>query len=112
MTEQKINNLLTTLGLCARARKLVFGTEQICEALKSGKHAPYLILEACDTSDNTHKRLSDRCKYYGVELVRLECDTLSLAKAVGKLSALSAVGISDAGFCKMIRAKLDAKIIK
>ena len=109
MSVSESKKLLTTLGLCARARKLVFGTEQICDALKKGKNAPILVLEAYDTSENTHKRLRDRCAYYKVEHVRLECDTCELGKAVGKLSALSSVGITDAGLCQAVKAKLEEK---
>lgn len=107
MATPEIEKLLTTLGLCARARKLVFGTDQICEAMRAGKKMPYLVIEACDTSENTHKRLTDRCRFYGVEHVRIECDTLELAHAVGKLSAMSAVAITDEGLCRAVKTKLE-----
>ncbi len=105
MTELEIKKLLTTLGLCAKARKLIYGTEQICEAMKAGKGV-CMIVEASNTSDNTHKRLTDRAAYYGVRLVKIEADTEMLGASVGKRSALSSVGITDEGLCRAVELKL------
>ena len=61
-TEEK---LLSTLGLCARARKLVTGTPMVCEALRAGGKTPVLaVLEAEDTSAATHEKLVSKCTYY------------------------------------------------
>ena len=49
--------LLSTVGLCARARKLLTGTPMVCEAMRSRKPAVLAVLEASDTSDNTHQKL-------------------------------------------------------
>lgn len=106
MTELEIKKLLTTIGLCAKAGRLVFGTDQICEALRNGKRAPIMVVEASDTSDNTHKRITDRCTYYSVRHIRIEADAATLGAAVGKSSAISAVGITDEGFCRAIEKKL------
>lgn len=105
MTELQLNNLLMTVGLCAKAGKLVFGTEQICDALHSGKKV-YAVLEASDTSANTHKKLTDKCNYYGVKIFRLEADTAVLAHAVGKSSATAAVAVTDQGLAKAIETKI------
>ena len=85
MTELEIKKLLTTLGLCAKARKLVYGTEQICDALREGKTV-CLVLEASDTSPNTHKRLTDRTAYYRVRHVRIEADTVEPRVTIQKLA--------------------------
>ena len=74
----------------------------ICDAMRSGaKSAPKLVFEASDTSENTHKRLNDKCSYYGVRLVRLTSDGDTLARTVGKQSAIAAVAIADAEFCRL-----------
>lgn len=106
MEEKKLKELLGTIGLCEKAGRLVLGTDQICEALRTGRKAPVAVLEASDTSDNTHKRLCDRCAYYGVTLDRIEADTVSLGAAVGKERAVAAVGITDAGLAALVRKKL------
>ena len=95
------------LGLCAKAGRLVFGTTMICEALKANKRdkTPLFVVMARDASDNTAKRLQDRCRYYGVSLARGPLDTEALGRAVGK-SPLAAVGITDGNLAKLVRAKL------
>ena len=95
--------ILSALGLCARARKLIFGVPMICESMrKGGKDSPQVIFEAADTSDNTHKKIADKAAYYGVRTVRLNCDGATLASALGKTSSLGAVAITDEQMCKMV----------
>ena len=96
--------LLGALGLCVRAGKVIFGTPMICDAMRRGKQKPVLVLEAGDTSENTHKRLTDKCKFYGVRHVRMECDGERLAAAVGKTGALAAVAITDPQMSRMAEA--------
>ena len=90
--------LLSALGFSARAGAMIFGVTQICEALskrkKEGKY-PLIVIEASDTSENTHKRISDRCRFYGVNHVRIEVTTEELARALGKSAALAAVALTD-----------------
>ena len=78
----------------------------IIEAMQKGK-AVLLVLEASDTSDNTHKKITDKCSFYGIERVKIEFDGDTLARAVGKSSALAAVAITDEGFYKMISKHLN-----
>ena len=90
------------LGLCARARKLIFGVPMICEAMRhGGSGAPRMIFEAADTSENTHKKIADKSAFYGVRTVRLNCDGATLASALGKTSSLGAVAITDEQMCRM-----------
>ncbi len=95
--------ILGALGLCARARKLIFGVPMICDALrKGGSNSPVIIFEASDTSDNTHKKIADKSAYYKVRTVRLECDGATLALALGKTSSLAAVAITDHQMANMV----------
>ena len=89
------DKLLSTLGLCARARRLVMGTPMVCEAMRDKKTPVIAVLEASDTSANTHKNLSDKCGFYGVPLYRLTANTADLGRAVGKTGAVAAVGVTD-----------------
>ena len=101
--ETNEKNILGALGLCARARKLIFGVPMICDALKKGgREAPVMIFEASDTSENTHKRIADKSAYYKVRTVRLSCDGATLASALGKTSSLAAVAITDIQMSKMV----------
>jgi len=90
------DKLLRAIGLCVRAGKVLFGAPMVCEAMRQGKRqSPVLVLEAADTSENTHKRLTDKCGFYGVRHVRLTCNGEILARAVGKTGNLAAVAITD-----------------
>ena len=109
MSEIKLHNaesnqkILSALGLCARARKLIFGVPMICEALrKGGAEKPLLIVEASDTSAGTHKKIADKAAFYQVRVVRIDCDGATLASALGKTSSLAAVAIKDKEMCNMI----------
>ena len=94
--------LLRSVGLCVRAGKAIFGTPMVCEAMRrGGKQMPVLVLEAGDTSENTHKKLTDKCQFYGVRHVRLSCSGEILAAAVGKTGALAAVAITDKEMSRM-----------
>ena len=102
--------LLSTLGLCARARKLVMGTPMICDALRVGGKTPILaVLEAADTSENTHGKLVSKCAYYHVPHYRLTATTEELAHAVGKTGAVAAVGVIDEQLLKALERYLPAE---
>ena len=92
ITDEK--RLLSALGLCARARKITVGVPMICDALRHG--GINLVFEACDTSENTHKKISDKCGYYKVRHIKLSSDSATLAAAIGKRSSVAAVAIGDA----------------
>ncbi len=96
---------LLALGLCAKARKLIFGTPMICEALR-GKGKPVLVISASDNSPNTAKRLADKCAHYGTELLTLDADGERLAAAVGKKGKIAAVAITDENLSRLVRNTL------
>ena len=89
--------ILGLLGLCARAGRLVYGTPLICESLRAKKEI-LMVLMADGVSENTRKRLSDKCKYYGVRLESVKATTAELARALGKSGELAAVGVTDPNF--------------
>lgn len=95
MEEKKI---LALAGLAARAGRVTLGVPLTLEALRGGARGkkPLLILEAADTSPNTHKRVADKAAFYGVPAVRLAASAEQLAHALGKRGqALGAVGICE-----------------
>ena len=107
MSEQNEQKILRSLGLCARAGKLIFGVPMICDAMRhGGAGAPQMVFEAADTSENTHKKISDKCKFYQVKQIRLSCDGATLAAALGKTASLAAVAVSDRELCKLMEASL------
>ena len=110
----KEKGLLSVIGLCHRAGKAVIGVEMICETLKKRgvkeSADDVIVIEAQDTSSNTHKKVSDKCAYYRVRHIKIESDTLTLGGAVGK-SAVGAIMINDQSFCRAIDKQLESKQI-
>jgi ribosomal protein L7Ae-like RNA K-turn-binding protein len=103
INSEKTKKILSSLGLCAKAGKLIFGVPMICEALKKGGASmPALIIEASDTSEGTHKKIANKAAYYGVRTVRIDCDGATLASALGKTSLLAAVAIKDEKMCSIV----------
>ena len=103
MDTMQTEKLLSALGLCVRAGKVIFGVPMICDALKKGgANKPVLIIEASDTSDGTHKKIADKSAFYQVRTVRLNCDGATLASALGKTASLAAVAIKDKDMCKIV----------
>ena len=97
--------VLSLLGLAVRAGRAVIGVPLICTALQRGAKdkTPCLVLEAADSSANTHKRITDRTAFYGVPTVRLEVDCGALALAVGKRdAAVAAVGVTEPNLARAI----------
>ena len=87
---------LSALGLCVRAGKVIFGVPQVCEAMrKGGKNSPVTVFEASDTSENTRKRISDKCTYYNIKHIKLNIGGEELAAALGKSAYLAAVAVTD-----------------
>ncbi|MBR2010464.1 MAG: 50S ribosomal protein L7ae [Clostridia bacterium] len=100
---------LSYLGFAVRARRAVIGVALVCEALKKAPNgsekAPLIVLEAADTSANTHKRIADRTLYYKTPAVRLSVDGGALATAVGKRGGtVGAVGVTDQNLAAAIAA--------
>ena len=94
---EKNTKLLGLLGLCMRARGLVCGTQMICDTLKESKPV-FMVLMAKDVSENTGKRICDRCRYYGVRLENTDVTVNELAHALGKSGELAAVAVTDKNF--------------
>lgn len=92
---------LGLIGLAVRAGKVIFGTPMVCDAMRAGKKM-YLVIEACDSSENTHKRINDRSTYYGIACVRMDVGTEQLAHALGKSGDLAVVAVTDQGMAQAI----------
>lgn len=107
MQKKDEKKILSSLGLCVRAGKVVFGVPMICDAMrKGGASKPCAVFEANDTSENTHKRISDKCAFYNTRLYRLEFDGATLAQALGKSASLAAVAVTDEKMCAMVEKNI------
>lgn len=91
-----MKKFLLMLGLCRRAGKAVIGTPSVTDSLPKGKIK--VVFYACDASANTEKRITDKCKFYGVNCIKLSYSSEELSSAVGKSGAVCALGITDESF--------------
>ena len=94
------------VGICAKAGKLITGIPMICEAMKARKRI-FLVIESSDNSNNSSKRLHDRCTYYAVPLHTVSLNGEELALAVGKGARIGAVAVTDENFYRLISKSLE-----
>lgn len=97
--EIPVNLRLSTLGLAAKAGKLVFGTQFVCEGLQAKKVVA--VIEAAGSGPNTAKRLRDRCAFYEIPLYLCSADAEELGRALGK-GPIAAVGLCDPSFAQAL----------
>lgn len=88
-----LNNATQLLGLAARARCISTG-EQVLTSVRSQKAK--LVIIALNASDNTKKKLTDKCTFYKVPYVWCESSEV-LSQAIGQNNRM-AVAINDPGF--------------
>lgn len=94
-----MDNILNNLGLCNRAGKIISGTDEIIDEMRLNK--VYLIFLASDASDNTKKKINDKAKYYGVDIIDTY-SSIELSNAIGKTNRM-VIGIIDKGFVKILK---------
>ncbi len=91
---------LGVIGLAARARGIVIGTNQVLEAIR-GKKAK-LVLIASDVSDNTRKNIKDKSAFYSAAVEEIDITTEELGKSVGH-SQTASIAFTDVNFVKAYR---------
>ena len=84
------------LGLCRRAGAVIIGTDLVTKALPSGKVK--LVIYAADSSQNTEKKITDKCRFYGVKCIKAAHSSDELSHAIGKLSSVCVIGITNDNF--------------
>ena len=96
LSAETAKKVLGVLGLARRARRLVAGTQIVCDSLKEQK--ALFVAVAADASDNTKKRLFDRCAFYKKQIIVLPVSSEELGAAIGRGGACAAVALTDASF--------------
>lgn len=79
-----------------RARKLVTGTDMTINEVRKSKVK--LVLLAKDASDNTKKKVYDKCKFYDTKVLEIFTSE-ELSNPIGKKNIM-VLGITDQGFSK------------
>ncbi len=95
------SEVYSLLGLATRARKTTTG-EAVLQSIKTKTAS--LVIIANDASENTKKKLTDKCTFYQIEYV-FYGDIDSLSHAIGKHNRVS-VAVNDKGFAIKIKSKL------
>lgn len=88
------DRLLSFLGICRRAKKLVIGADVAAQSAKEGRSR--LILCASDFSQSSLKRVSEAAVQNGVPVITLGYSKEELSLALGKLCGV--LSIEDDGF--------------
>ncbi len=96
------DSFLSSLGICKRAGKLVFGFETIKTAMQKGQAV--LVFTAQDLSEKTKKELRYLCSQMDVELFETDYDMQSLGSSIGKKTGT--IAVTDEGLAKMVKNKL------
>ena len=99
-------NTLGVIGLAARARGIVIGTNQVLEAIR-GKKAK-LVLIASDVSDNTLKNITDKSAFYSAKALQIDIPATELGRAVGH-SNTAAIAFTDMNFVKAYEKSLTSE---
>ena len=98
-----MNKTLNTLGLCKCAGKISYG-ETLLKDIKNKK--VYIVVVASDASDNSKKRVMDKCNFYKCECV-VCLDKISITKSIGRDDLVSAVGIKDYNLSKKFKENIE-----
>ena len=88
------------LGLCRRAGKVVIGTPLVTSTLPSGKVK--MVYYTSDASENTKKRITDKCKFYNTDCIMLEITGDEVGKMVGMNTPVCVIGVTDDNFSKQL----------
>ncbi len=92
------NKILTLLGFCRKAGKLIFGTEKVTELIKKGE--PCLVMLSSDISAKTEKELKYHASGTNTVFIRLEFDRETVGHATNTTAGVLAT--ADEGFSKAI----------
>lgn len=90
--------VLSMLGICQRARKLISGQENVFKACDSGK--VFLVILAKDSSKNTTKKINNLCSRKDIPFFSWGYSD-ELGQAIGKHQR-KVIGITDSGIAKEI----------
>jgi len=97
--------ILNFVGLMNRAGALLAGTESVINGVRQQK-VKFVLIDS-QVSENTLKKVTDKCRYYHVPYIKLD-EGLDLGLAIGKNNR-KVVGIRNEEFVKALQKKLKEK---
>jgi len=97
-------NWLQFLGLAFSAGAVISGEEIVVQGVRSKK--VFLVILAEDISQNTYKKLTDKCRSYNVKCIQ-KANSDEIGHALGK-SFRKVIGITDRNFAKALEKKIES----
>lgn len=97
------NKILSFIGICMKAGKLVSGEFSVEKAVKGRK--AYLVVVADDVSANTRKMYTDMCSFYKVP-IRFFSSKEELGRILGKEYRAS-LAILDGQMASALQKKIE-----
>lgn len=82
------------------------GTDLVLKALSGTNPTVYMVLSSDGASDNTKKRIKDRCIYYNKEHYIIPQTPIELSTLLGKASSVCCIGITDRSFAEGLKRYL------
>ena len=99
------DRILSFLGICRRAKKLVIGAEVTVESVQTGKSE--LILYASDASQNSLKAVRRAAQEHDVDMRCVNRGKEPLSLALGRLCAV--LSVEDKGFAQKLCQLLESE---
>lgn len=96
----KNSNILSTIGLCKRAGKLVTGFEAVTEGLKDPALGIKGVILASELSEKTRKEVRFHCEKAGVPLAEVQLTLEEISSVIKKKTGILAV--TDEGLYKSL----------
>lgn len=99
------DKILSLLGLCRRAGKLVIGADPCIDSIKKGK--AMLIIYARDFSQNSIKPVMAQAHSNNVRMLVIERTKDELSFSVGKLCGV--LSVEDKGFADKLATLIESE---
>ncbi|MBQ9673481.1 MAG: ribosomal L7Ae/L30e/S12e/Gadd45 family protein [Ruminococcus sp.] len=93
------DRILSLLGLCRRAGKIVIGADPVIESMREGK--AFVVLTASDFSKNSKKNILKAIDEYGTKAYTVNRTKDEISHALGRLCGV--LSITDKGFSDKIQ---------
>lgn len=107
MTKEDVSKLASYLGFAKRSGNATTGSELVLttvrKAASSKNNEKIVVLVSSDSSDRTHKQITDKCTFYNVFCRVSPLDSYDTAKMLGKSAPVCAVAVTEASLSSAIK---------
>ena len=98
-----MNKGLNTIGMCKCANKISYGETLIKDIQK---RVVSLVVICNDTSDNSKKKIIDKCNFYKCEYI-IAYTQVEICKVIARVDPVSAIGIKDSNLAKKLKENIE-----